>query len=90
MKLLQQENICSMLKYVLKDKGNVDIAKLHKSRKFVPRNYKYQQHMRIYKMRVREMMQYHDILLNCRCFKFFLFIVENLHIFILRFYCQTC
>ena len=47
MKLLQQENICSMLKYVLKGKAKVDIVNLHKLREIVPRNYKYQQHMRI-------------------------------------------
>ena len=41
MKLLQQENICSMLKDVLKGKENVDIVKLHKSREVVPTNYKY-------------------------------------------------
>ena len=32
MKLLQQENIWSMLKYVLKGKAKVDSVKLHKSR----------------------------------------------------------
>ena len=30
MKLLQQKNICSMLKYVLKGKAKVDIVKMHK------------------------------------------------------------
>ena len=90
MKILQQENICSMLKDVLKGKENVDVVKLHKSREVVPRNYKYQQHMRIYRIRVRAMMQYHDILLNCSYFKTFLFIAENLHICIFHFYCQTC
>ena len=79
MKLLQQENICSMLKDVLKGKENVDIFKLHKSREVVPRNYKYQQHMCIYSTQVREMMKYHDILLNCSCFKTFLFIAFHFH-----------
>ena len=69
MKLLQQENICVMLKSVLKGKSKVDIVKLHKSREVVPRNYKYRKHMHIYMTRVREMMHYHDILLNCSCFK---------------------
>ena len=32
MKLLQQENICNMLKDVLKGKAKVDSVKLHKSR----------------------------------------------------------
>ena len=32
MKLLQQENICSMLNDVLKGKAEEDSAKLHKSR----------------------------------------------------------
>ena len=32
MKLFQQENICSMLKDILKGKAKVDIVKLHKSR----------------------------------------------------------
>ena len=49
MKLLQKENICSMLKDVLKGKANVDIVKLHKSREVVPRNYTYQKHMCIYR-----------------------------------------
>ena len=89
MKLLQHENICSMLKDVLKGKANVDIVKLHISREVVPRNYKYRQHMSIYRTRVRAMMQQHDILLNCSCFKTFLFIAANLHIFIFRFYFQT-
>ena len=89
MKLLQHENICSMLKYVLKGKAKVDIVKLHKSREFVPINYKYQQHMRIYRTRVREMMHYHGILLNFSFFKTFLFIAANLHLFIFHFYCQT-
>ena len=67
MKLLQQENICSMLKDVLKGKENVDIVKLHKSREVVPRNYKYRQLMCIYWTRVRAMMHYDgNILLNCR------------------------
>ena len=88
MKLLQQENIYSMLKDFLKGKENVDIVKLHKSREVVPSNYKYQQHMRIYRRRVRAMMKYHDILLNCSCFKTFLFIAENLHLFIFHFYCK--
>ena len=90
MKLLQQENIGSMLKDVLKGKENVEIVKLHKSREFVSRNYKYQQHMRIYRTRVREMMKYHDILLNCSCFKTFIFIAANLYLFIFHFCCQTC
>ena len=77
MELLQQENICSMLKDVLKGKEKIDIVKLHKSREVVPRNYKYQQHMCIYRTWVREMMHYHDILLNCSCLKTFLFIVTN-------------
>ena len=76
-KLLQQENICSMLKDVLKGKAKVDIVKLHKSREVVPRNYKYRQHMCIYSTRVRAMIHYHDILLNCSFFKTFLFIAEN-------------
>ena len=67
MKLLQQKNICSMLKDDLKGKEKVDSVNIHKSREVVPRNYKYQQHMRIYRTQVREMMQYHDILLNCIC-----------------------
>ena len=71
MKLLQQEHICSMLKDVLKGKSNVDIVILHKSREVVPRNYNYRQQMRIHRTRVREMMQYHDILLNFRFFKTF-------------------
>ena len=79
MKLLQQENICSMLKDVLKGKANVDIVKLHKSREVVPRNYKYRQHMRIYRTWVRETMQYHDIPLNCSFFKIFLFISIHFH-----------
>ena len=74
MKLLQQENICSMLKDVLKGKENVDIVKHHKSRDVVPINYKYRQHMRIYRTWVRAMIQYHDIILNCSCFKTILFI----------------
>ena len=41
MKSLQHENICSMLKDVLKGKTKVDIVKLHKSREVVLRNYKY-------------------------------------------------
>ena len=81
MKLLQQENICSILKDVLKGKANVDIVKLHKSREVVPRNYKYRQHMRIYRTQVIAMMQYHDILLNCSCFKTFLFITIHFHNF---------
>ena len=72
MKLLQQKNICSMLKDVLKGKTKVDIVKLHKSREFLPRNYKYRQHMHVYRTHVRAMMHYHDILLNCSCFKTFL------------------
>ena len=79
MKSLQWENICSMLKDILKVKANVDIVKLNKSREFVPRNYRYQQHMCIYRTRVRAMMQYHDILLNCRFFKTFLFISIHFH-----------
>ena len=71
MKLLQHEDICSMLKNVLKGKENVDIVKLHKSRDVVPRNYKYRQHMRIYRTRVREMMQYHDIILIVASLKHF-------------------
>ena len=90
MKLLQQENIGSMLKDVLKGKAKVDIIKLHKSREVVPRNYKYQKHMCIYRTQVRAVVQYHDILLNCSCFKTFLFQAANLHLFIFRFYCQTC
>ena len=74
MKLLQQENICCTLKNVLKGKENVDIVKIHKSREVVRRNYKYRQHMHIYKTQVREMMQYHGILLNCSFFKTLLFI----------------
>ena len=66
-----------MLKSVLKGKSKVDIVKLHKSREVVPRNYKYQQHMCIYRTWVREMMHYHDILLNCSCLKTFLFIAAN-------------
>ena len=77
MKLLQQENICSMLKDVLKGKANVDIVKIHKSREVVPRNYKNQKHMHICKTRVRAMMQYHDILLNGSSFKTFVFIATN-------------
>ena len=79
MKLLQHETICSMLKYVLKSKANVDIVKLHKSREVVPRNYKYLQHMLIYRTHVREMMQYHEILLNFSFFKTFLFISIQFH-----------
>ena len=90
MKLLQQENVCSMLKDVLKGKTKVDIFKLHKSREFAPKNYKYRKHMCIYKTRVREMMHYHDIILNCSYFKTFLFITANLHLFIFCFYCKTC
>ena len=78
MKLLQRENIFSMLKDVLKGKEKVDIVKLHKSREVVPRNYKYRKHMRIiYWTWVREMMHYHDMLLNCSFFKKKLFIVTN-------------
>ena len=73
MKLLQHENICSRLKYVLKGKANVDIVKLHKSREVVPRNYKYRQHMHIYRTRVRAMMQYHDIILIVVALKHFYF-----------------
>ena len=69
MKLLQQENICSMFKDILKGKAKVDIVKLHKSKEVVPRNYKYRQHMCIYSTRVRAMIHYHDILLNCSFFK---------------------
>ena len=80
MKLLQQENICSMFKVVLKGKEKVDIVKLHKSREVVPRNYKCHQHMRIiYWTWVREMMHYHDILLNCSLFKTFCFIAIHFH-----------
>ena len=79
MKLLQHENICSMLKYVLKDKEIVDIVNLHKSREVVPRNYKYRQHMSIYRTRVWAMIQYHGILLNCSFFKTFLFIAIHFH-----------
>ena len=39
MKLLQQENICSMLKDVLKGKANKDNSKLHKSNKVLAKNY---------------------------------------------------
>ena len=91
MKLLQHENICSMLKDVLKGKEKVDIVKLHKSREVVPRNYKQQQHMCIiYWTQVRAMMHYCDKLLNCSCFKTFLFMAANLHLFIFCFYCKTC
>ena len=79
MKLLQQENIGSMLKDVLKGKANVYIVKLHKSREVLPRNYKYRQHMCIHRTRVREMMKYHDIPLDCVCFKTFLFIAIHFH-----------
>ena len=71
MELFKQENICSMLKDVLKGKANVDIVKLHKSREFFPLNYKYRQHMHIYRTWVRALMQYHDILLNYSFFKIF-------------------
>ena len=90
MKLLQQENISSVLKDVLKGKAKVDIVKFHKSREVVPRNYKYRQHMRIiYLTQVRAMMHYHDILLNCSYFKKIL-IGANLYLFIFCFYCKTC
>ncbi|KAL4195227.1 hypothetical protein AMTRI_Chr05g72260 [Amborella trichopoda] len=49
--VLGQEKLCSMLKDVLKTKPNVDIVKLHKSGGVVPRNPKFRQKARSYRIR---------------------------------------
>ncbi|KAL5999886.1 hypothetical protein ACLOJK_034563 [Asimina triloba] len=49
--VLGQEKLCSMLKDVLKNKSNVDIVKLHKSGGVVPRNTKFRQKARSYRIR---------------------------------------
>eukprot|EP00268_Persea_americana_P027260 TRINITY_DN26691_c0_g1_i3.p1 TRINITY_DN26691_c0_g1~~TRINITY_DN26691_c0_g1_i3.p1 ORF type:complete len:361 (+),score=80.05 TRINITY_DN26691_c0_g1_i3:246-1328(+) len=49
--VLGQEKLCSMLKDVLKTKTNVDIVRLHKSGGVVPRNSKFRQRTRSYRIR---------------------------------------
>ncbi|CAN6470358.1 unnamed protein product [Victoria cruziana] len=49
--VLGQERLCSMLKDVLKTKGNVDVVKLHKSGGVVSRNAKFRQRSRNYRIR---------------------------------------
>ncbi|XP_058107960.1 protein CLP1 homolog [Magnolia sinica] len=49
--VLGQEKLCSMLKDVLKSKPNLDIVKLHKSGGVVPRNTKFRQKARSYRIR---------------------------------------